>query len=157
MTSGTFCLSELSALIFFQRAVSINYHYRRGDKCEDIRRRHRNYYSVKPPHKREYEHQPDAENYFSYHRQRGRSDRLAHRLQEDERRLVDAGERHHAQIYSEAFHRELGIIRALVRRAEDCYKPDREQLDYERRYRARSRLAYQQAGEQRPYFSAPML
>ena len=46
--------------------------------------------------------------------------RLAQRLEEDERSLVDGGQDHHAQINPKAFDRKRRIIDALIRGAENA-------------------------------------
>ena len=77
-----------------------------------------------------------AEHDLAQHRQEVRRQRPAHSLQEDEARLIDARQHQHAQVHAERLDGKIGIVRALVRRAEDGDELPREALGQHQRRRA---------------------
>ena len=70
--------------------------------------------------------------------------RLADGLQEDKARFVDARQDHHAEIGAECLDGEIGIVAALVGRAENGDQLTGETFRQNERGRAHQRLGSQQ-------------
>ena len=78
-----------------QMIISLNDDNSGDDRRQDVGHRHGIQHAVKTEKQREQQREAHAEDDLPHHREQGRFHRLAHRLQEDEGRLVYAGEDHH--------------------------------------------------------------
>ena len=122
---------------------------KRDDESQHVGNRHGIQHAVEPEEAREQERKAHAEHDLSDHGEHGGFHRLPHRLQEDERRLVYAGEHDHAQVDAERFDCKIGVIDALIRRAEYLYQELREQLYDQQGDRTDDGFRDQQLCEQR--------
>ncbi len=106
-------------MILAQFFVSVNDNNRADHGCQQIGDGHGIQHAVQSEKNRKQKREAHAENELTHHGQHGRRRRFSHRLQKDKRRLVHTGKNHHAQIRTERFDREIGIIGAFVRGAEN--------------------------------------
>ena len=104
-----------------------------GNARENIGARHEEHDAVQPPEQGQHQRQSYAEYDFAQHGQRRGKSGFTHRLQEDERALVHAGQRRHGKKHANAPDGEAGIRHAFVRRAEDADQLTREAFEDDRR------------------------
>ena len=86
----------------------------RNHKGQNIRNRHGIQHAVQPEEHRQQQCKANAEHHLTEHGQQRGGQRFAHGLQEDEACLVDAGEDHHAEISTEGFDGEIGVVAAPI-------------------------------------------
>lgn len=86
----------------------------RNEKGQDIRYRHGIQYTVQTEEHWQKQGEAHAEYHLTEHGQERGRECLTYCLQEDEACLVDAGEDHHAEISTEGFDGEIGVVAAPI-------------------------------------------
>ena len=114
------------------------------DSGQRVRNRHEEQLAVQSHPDRQKQRKSHAEHDLTQHRYARGQPRFAHRLQKDERALVDTRERRQQHDQSDRSNREIRIMDALIRRAEYADQQPRTAFYDERGDRANGGLAEQQ-------------
>ena len=136
-------------VVKIQRPAGRNNHRQTNHKHQQVRNRHGVQHSIQPKPQGKQQRKSHAKQHLPHHGNGGGGKRSAQGLQIDEGALVHRGQRHHAEIDPEAFHRIVRIVRALVGCAKNSNELPGKQFHDQQRHSPGNGLCRQQACEQR--------